>query len=952
MAYLLKRFSFLLLSLWYVRAVELLEAKALLRWKENLPNQSSLQTWTLAVNNENLTSPCNWFGISCDNAGSIIGINLASSRIRGNLSNLDFSYFPNLTCLNLSSNVLSGPIPSELGSLSKLTHLNLSMNYLSGFFPLSLANLSQISLLYVGNNLISGELDPRLFSNWNRLQFLELHNNNFTGMIPSEIGLLVNLVELALSSNHFHGFVPSAIGNLTNLDALALHRNHLSGPIPSSFGNLTELTMLFLHQNEFSGTFPHSLLNCNLLVELLLFTNRLSGFVPQGLANLTSLRKLHLSENNFSGPLPQVCQGAKLQLFTAAFNNFTGPIPKSLRNCTSLVRVRLHNNQLSGSLDRDFGVYPNLNYLELSHNRLEGLLSAKWGGCRNLEQLKVAGNMIKGEIPEEFGKLNRLAVLDLSSNQLVGNIPKVLGRLTSLYFLNLSNNQLSDVVPLEIGKLSSLEDLDLSENKLNGQIPGQLGECLKLHNLFLRKNYFNGSIPFQLGSLALQGSLDLSQNLLTQQIPPELAKFTMLEHLNVSHNMLSGSIPSLFGTMTSLTSIDFSYNDLEGPVPDGGFFRRASSAAFSNNKNLCGEVVGLKPCSNTSVEKETHKKNHNVPIIIVSASLSWLILYLALFILYALSRRAKRSRESKEAMVSEARNPLSILNYDGKIVYEDIIEATESFDEKYCIGSGGSGRVYKAKLTLGPVLAIKKLLCLGGEQMEKLRSFTNEIRALTEIRHKNIVKFYGFCCHGPHKFLVYDYIERGSLADVLRDDMKAKELEWSKRIKLVKDVANGLSYMHHDCVQSIIHRDISSKNVLLNDKYEACISDFGTAKILNPDSSNVTVLAGTLGYVAPELAYTVSATEKCDVYSFGVVALEVMMGKHPAELVSVLNSCLDQKDIQLILDPRIRTPADEETALEVASIVRHAVSCICVEPKSRPTMRWVSQALSEARTNV
>ncbi|TYI81952.1 hypothetical protein E1A91_D05G189300v1 [Gossypium mustelinum] len=592
------------------------------------------------------------------------------------------------------------------------------MNYLSGFLPLSLANLTQISLLYVGNNLISGELDPRLFSNWNRLRFLELHNNNFTGMIPSEIGLLVNLVELALSSNHFHVL------------------------IPSSFGNLTELTMLFLHQNECSGTFPHSLLNCNLLVELLLFTNRLSGFVPQGLANLTSLRELHLSENNFSGPLPQVCQGAKVQLFTAAFNNFTGPIPKKLA-CTSLVRVRLHNNQLSGSLDRDFGVYPNLNYCKLSHNRLEGLLS------RNLEQLKVAGNMIKGEIPEEFGKLNRLAVLDLSSNQLVGKIPK-------------------------IGKLSSLEDLDLSENKLNGQIPGQLGECSKLHNLCLRKSYFNGSIPFQLGYLTLQGSLDLSQNLLTQQILPELAKFTMLEHLNVSHNMLSGSIPSLFGTMTGLTSIDFSYNDLEGPVPDSGFFHRASPAAFSNNKNLCGEVLGLKPCSNTSVEKETRKKNHNVPIIIVSASLSWLILSLALFILCALSRRAKRSRESKEAMVSEARNPLSVVNYDGKIVYEDIIEATESFDEKYCIGSGGSGRVYKAKLTLGPILAIKKLLCLDGEQMEKLRSFTNEIRALTEISHKNIVKFYGFCCHGPHKFLVYDYIERGSLADVPRDDMKAK----------------------------------------------------------------------------------------------------------------------------------------------------------------------------------
>ncbi|KAK8678283.1 hypothetical protein V6N13_143788 [Hibiscus sabdariffa] len=703
MAYLQKRLSFVLLFLWYasrdVGAMELLEAKALLRWKESLPNQSSLQSWTLAANNQNLSTPCNWFGIFCDNAGSITGISLPSARVRGNLSNLDFSSFQNLACLNLSSNILSGPIPPELGSLSKLTHLNLSMNFLSGSLPLSLANLTQISLLYVGNNLISGELDPRLFSNWNRLEFLELHNNNFTGMIPSEIGLLVNLVELALSSNHFHGSVPSEIGNLKNLDALALHRNHLSGPIPSSLGNLTKLTMLYLHQNEFSGTFPHSLLNCKLLAELLLFNNQLSGFVPRGLDNLTSLRVLHLSENNFSGYLPQVCQGAKLQLFTAAFNSFTG------------------------SLDQDFGVYPNLKYCELSHNRLEGLLSANWGGCRNLEQLKVVGNMISGKIPGDFGMLNRLAVLDLSSNQLVGKIPKELGRLTSLYLLNLSNNQLSDEVPLEIRKLSGLEDLDLSENKLDGRIPGQLGECSKLRNLCLKKNYFMGAIPFQLGHLALQGSLDLSQNLLTGQIPPELAKLTMLEQLNISHNRLSGPIPSLFSMMTSLTSIDFSYNNLEGPVPDSELFHRASPLAFSNNKNLCGKFEGLKPCRNTSVpvETKTRKTNHKVSITI-SASLSGLVLSLALFIL------------------------------------------------------------------------------------------------------------------------------------------------------------------------------------------------------------------------------------------FGVVALEVMMGKHPTELVSALTSSvqqnkeLDQKDVPL--DPRIQTPADGETALEVASIVRHAVSCISIDPKSRPTMRWVSQAISEAPTNV
>lgn len=151
---------------WYISwdvgatATHNLEAKALLSWKESLPNQTSLQSWTLVGNLITSSSPCGWFGIACNYVGSVTQINLPSARIGGNLSTLNFSSFPNLVCLNLSSNVLSGPIPSQLGLLSKLTHLNLSMNYLSGFLPLSLSNLTQISLLYLGNNLIDRKCRP------------------------------------------------------------------------------------------------------------------------------------------------------------------------------------------------------------------------------------------------------------------------------------------------------------------------------------------------------------------------------------------------------------------------------------------------------------------------------------------------------------------------------------------------------------------------------------------------------------------------------------------------------------------------------------------------------------------------------------------------------------------------------------------------------------------------
>jgi Leucine-rich repeat (LRR) protein/tRNA A-37 threonylcarbamoyl transferase component Bud32 len=860
MAYLKKCIFLALLTAWYllsfnVEATPNFEAEALLRWKETLENQTSLQSWTpMKINKSFTTGPCMWFGIACNMAGSVTEINLPSAKLTGNLSSLDFSSFPSLVILNLSFNLLTGPIPSQIGTLSRLTHLNLSMNFLSGNLPLSLTNLTSLSLLYMGNNLISGVLDPSLFSNWTRLENLELQNNNFTGVLPSQIGLLTNLKELALMNNRILGSIPSEIGNLKNLDALALSGNYLTGPIPPSLGNLSKLTILFLHQNRLSGPLPHTIHNAKNLFDLRLFSNQLSGSVPQGLANLSFLNVLELDQNNFTGHLPPVCQKSPLHILTASSNNLSGPIPKTLRNCKSLTRVRLEKNQLTGILDQDFGVYPNLSYIDLSYNNLKGVLSPKWGGCRKLVSLRVAANNITGEIPSELGKLEQLGLLDLSSNQVVGEIPKQLGKLSKLFFLHLRDNQLSGQVPPEIGGLSNLEDLDFSVNRLSGQIPEQVGDCSKLRNLCLNKNYFNGTIPNTIGNLHLQGLLDLSQNLLTGEIPPQFASLIMLEQLNLSHNMLSGSIPSSFNLMTGLTSIDLSYNELEGPLPDNDFFRHAHPTAFSNNKDLCGKVKGFRPCINfTSPPQNGAQRIRHKVLIIVGASLFGMLLSFVFVVGFlALTRRAKFRNESKEVTTSNnSGNLFSILNFDGKIVYEDIIAATNDFDDMYCIGVGGCGRVYKAQMATGHVLAIKRVSYLEGEEDEKMESFQNEIRVLSEIRHRNIVKFYGFCSNGPNKFLVYDYIDRGSLENVLRNDEEAQELGWSKRVDVVRGIANALSYMHHDCTPPIIHRDISSKNVLLNSEFEVCISDFGTARFLKPESSNWTTVAGTYGYVAP-----------------------------------------------------------------------------------------------------
>ena len=139
--------------------------------------------------------------------------------------------------------------------------------------------------------------------------------------------------------------------------------------------------------------------------------------------------------------------------------------------------------------------------------------------------------------------------------------------------------------------------------------------------------------------------------------------------------------------------------------------------------------------------------------------------------------------------------------------------------------------------------------------MVNLKAFTSEIRSLTEIRHRNIVKLYGFCSHPRHLPLVYEFLEGGNLEKILNNDELAQEFDWAKRLNVVKGVANALSYMHHDCSHPIIHCVISSKNVLLDSKYEAYLSDFGTARIMSFDTSYWTSFAGTFGYTVPGMLF-------------------------------------------------------------------------------------------------
>ncbi|RVW21394.1 MDIS1-interacting receptor like kinase 2 [Vitis vinifera] len=420
-----------------------------------------------------------------------------------------------------------------------------------------------------------------------------------------------------------------------------------------------------------------------------------------------------------------------------------------------------------------------------------------------------------------------------------------MGSVTSLWKLILNDNQLSGNIPPELGSLADLGYLDLSANRLNGSIPEHLGDCLGLNYLNLSNNKLSHGIPVQMGKLGHLSQLDLSHNLLTGDIPPQIE------------------------------DVDISYNQLQGPIPNSKAFRDATIEALKGNKGLCGNVKRLRPCKyGSGVDQQPVKKSHKVVFIIIFPLLGALVLLFAFIGIFLIAARRERTPEIKEG---EVQNDLfSISTFDGRTMYEEIIKATKDFDPMYCIGKGGHGSVYKAELPSSNIVAVKKLHPSDTE-MANQKDFLNEIRALTEIKHRNIVKLLGFCSHPRHKFLVYEYLERGSLATILSRE-EAKKLGWATR-------------------------------------YEAHISDFGTAKLLKLDSSNQSILAGTFGYLAPELAYTMKVTEKTDVFSFGVIALEVIKGRHPGDQILSLSVSPEKDNIALedMLDPRLPplTPQDE-----------------------------------------
>lgn len=282
---------------------------------------------------------------------------------------------------------------------------------------------------------------------------------------------------------------------------------------------------------------------------------------------------------------------------------------------------------------------------------------------------------------------------------------------------------------------------------------------------------------------------------------------------------------------------------------------------------------------------------------------------------------------------------------------DEIKAATNDFHESLIIGTGGFGNVYRGDIDNGAMTVAIKRLNQGSSQ--GAREFKTEIEMLSQLRHVNLVSLIGYCIHGREMILVYDYMVNGSLRDHLYDKVN-NPLPWKQRLDICIGAARGLHYLHAGAANIVIHRDIKTTNILLDENWVAKVSDFGLSKIGVNDSAVSTNVKGTWGYLDPEYARRNQLTEKSDVYSFGVVLLEVLSARKPLNkkveeeqwnLVNWARKCIQNENIHVIIDPHLIgkiAPACFQKFMEIAE------NCVRDQAIERPSMHDVMERLEFA----
>lgn len=920
-------------------------------------------------------------------------LDLSINRIGGEIQLTFPAVCDRLVLANISENNFTGSIDNCFDECKSLKYLDLSSNNFSGEIWQGFARLQQFS---ASENRFGGVVSPSIFGGVCALGLLELSKNSFGGEVPGEIANCTSLRILNLWGNHFTGPIPPELGSLSSLEGLFLGNNNFSRQVPESLLNLSSLAFLDLSKNNFGGEIQEIFGKFKQVRFLVLHTNSYTGGIySSGILKLSNISRLDLSFNNFSGPLPvELSEMPSLEFLILAHNQFSGSIPPEFGNIRRLQALDLSFNSLNGSIPSTIGKLNSLLWLMLANNRFSGEIPPEIGNCTSLLWLNLANNQFSGKIPPELTTIGRNPFPTFEMNRKNRGIPAGSGEcqvmmrwipanyppfsfaytlLTRRSCRSLWDNLLKGhgLFPMCLtgSKVRTLQIsgyVQISGNQFSGEVPPEIRNMQNFSLIQMAANKFYGKLPPAIGQLPVV-VLNLSENNFSGEIPMEIGNLGCLQNLDLSSNNFSGTFPTSLNNLSELNKFNISYNPLiSGVIPSTG-----QLATFEKESFLGDPLLVLPPfIGNPSNHPPPTAKSDGKPkqkftsaFVFLTLTVAFIMCGLVSLLVCVLLKNPVDSSgylldDSKYrhdfASSSEVSSPwlsgaVKVIRLDKTaFTYADILTATCNFSDSRIIGKGGFGTVYRGVLPDGREVAVKKLQRDG---IEGEKEFRAEMEVLSGNGlgwpHPNLVTLYGWCLNGSEKLLVYEYMEGGSLEDLISDRMR---LTWRRRLDVAIDVARALVFLHHECFTAIVHRDVKASNVLLDRNGKARVTDFGLARVVDDGNSHVsTMVAGTVGYVAPEYGQTGQATTKGDVYSFGVLSMELATGRHALDggeecLVEWARRVMGngRQGLSRAVIPVVMLGSGlAEGAEEMRELLRIGIKCTAESPQARPNMKEV-----------
>ncbi|VVA93669.1 unnamed protein product [Arabis nemorensis] len=813
-----------------------------------------------------------------------------------------------------------------------------------------------VDKIVLWNTSLAGTLSPAL-SGLTSLRVLTLFGNRFTGNLPLDYSKLQTLWKINVSSNALSGLIPEFIGDLPNLRFLDLSKNGFVREIPISLFKFCYKTkFVSLSHNNLSGSIPESITNCNNLV----------GF--------------DFSYNSITGFLPRICDIPVLEFVSVRRNVLSGDVFKEISKCNRLSHFDIGSNSFDGLASFEVLGFKNMTYFNVSGNRFKGVTGEIVGCSESLEFLDASSNELTGNVPNGITGCKSLKLLDLESNRLNGNVPVGIGKMEKLSVIRLGDNSIDGKLPRDLGNLEFLQVLNLHNLNLIGEIPEDISNCRLLLELDVSGNALEGEIPKNLFNLTNLEILDLHRNRINGSIPPSIGNLSKIQFLDLSENLLSGPIPSSLGSLNRLTHFNVSYNNLSGVIPK---IQASGASSFSNNPFLCGDPLETlcNSLKTGSRSRKTKALSTSVIIVIVAAAVILVGICLVLVLNLRARKRRKKHVEEIVAFDTTTTTVASTESGNGGMTFGKLVLFSKSLPSKYedweagtkalldkdnIIGIGSVGMVYRASFEGGVSIAVKKLETLG--RIESQEEFEQEIGRLGGLSHPNLASFQGYYFSSTMQLILSEFVPNGSLYDNLHPRIFHRtssssshgntELNWHRRFQIALGTAKALSFLHNDCKPAILHLNVKSTNILLDERYEAKLSDYGLVKFLPVlNSFGLTKFHNAVGYIAPELAQSLRVSDKCDVYSFGVVLLELVTGRKPVESPSEnevlilrdhVRDMLETGSASDCFDRRLR--GFEEN--ELIQVMKLGLICTMENPSKRPSMAEVVQVLELIRNGM